>query len=442
MVSGGSDEVERIQLHAHVLGHLLGAPHALHLGQRGGQRRALAARHPHQVALPLALLARPRPLGHRPEQVGARRAAAAPRGSRRAQRRPASEAIRVAGGKPSARRSASSRSASQPGSQRTSAWTTGCAASAATTTCPPADAGRTSAAAFIQRRSVSSPARRSARPSSAQESSSSAAPYPPLGDRLGARGGDHQRRARRHGGEHARRAARGAHRRPGKARASSSAVRDSPTTAARSFVPWQCGQSKVAAGRAHQRQAGMRAPPGPGRGEMPSGPRRWRSAPAPGSGRRPARGRSPAAGPAPARGRRRPAPGGRPRGPPTAAGPSGRGVAGQLEVVAERLDPRRRRAHDRPGRRPVRAPSPTRPAAPPRRCVRSRRHDGGAVVQPRALDAARRGRAGTAPAARRGRRRRRPRSTTRPRSRTGANIAARVPSTTWAAPREAARNCR
>ena len=59
---------------------------------------------------------------------------------------------------------------------------------------------------------------------------------------------------------------------PGNARASSSAVRDSPTTAARSFVPWQCGQSKVAAGRAHQRQAGIRAPPGPGRGEMPSGP--------------------------------------------------------------------------------------------------------------------------------------------------------------------------
>ena len=59
---------------------------------------------------------------------------------------------------------------------------------------------------------------------------------------------------------------------PGKARASSSAVRDSPTTAARSFVPWQCGQSKVAAGRAHQRQAGTREPPGPGVGEMPSGP--------------------------------------------------------------------------------------------------------------------------------------------------------------------------
>ena len=62
---------------------------------------------------------------------------------------------------------------------------------------------------------------------------------------------------------------------PGNARASSSAVRDSPTTAARSFVPWQCGQSKVAAGRAHQRHAGMRAPAGPGRDEMPRGPAQW-----------------------------------------------------------------------------------------------------------------------------------------------------------------------
>jgi hypothetical protein len=49
-------------------------------------------------------------------------------------------------------------------------------------------------------------------------------------------------------------------------------VRAAPTTEARSFVPEQCGQEKVAAGRAHHRQAGTREPPGPGTGEMPSGP--------------------------------------------------------------------------------------------------------------------------------------------------------------------------
>jgi hypothetical protein len=49
-------------------------------------------------------------------------------------------------------------------------------------------------------------------------------------------------------------------------------VRAAPTTEARSFVPWQYGQSKVAAGRAHQRQAGTRDPPGPGAAAMPSGP--------------------------------------------------------------------------------------------------------------------------------------------------------------------------
>jgi hypothetical protein len=59
---------------------------------------------------------------------------------------------------------------------------------------------------------------------------------------------------------------------PGNARPSSSAVREAPITAARSFVPWQCGQSNVAAGRAHHRHAAIRTPAGPGDGEMPSGP--------------------------------------------------------------------------------------------------------------------------------------------------------------------------
>jgi hypothetical protein len=57
-----------------------------------------------------------------------------------------------------------------------------------------------------------------------------------------------------------------------KARPSSSAVRAEPTTEARSRVPEQCGQTKLAAGRAHQRQAATREPPAPGDAETPSGP--------------------------------------------------------------------------------------------------------------------------------------------------------------------------
>src|SRR4051794_39292941 len=72
-----SDQLERVQLHSHVLGHLLRAAHALHLGQRPGQRGALPAGHPDQVplALPVGVRTRPDRLGHRAQQVGVGRQA-------------------------------------------------------------------------------------------------------------------------------------------------------------------------------------------------------------------------------------------------------------------------------------------------------------------------------------------------------------------------------
>jgi len=85
---------------------------------------------------------------------------------------PLTAAIRTAGGKPSASRSASSRSAWVTGSQRISACTTGRAASATRITVPSA---AVSAAAFSHRRSASCAAARLGRPSSTQPSSSSAA---------------------------------------------------------------------------------------------------------------------------------------------------------------------------------------------------------------------------------------------------------------------------
>ena len=87
--------------------------------------------------------------------------------------------------------------------------------------------------------------------------------------------------------------------------------------------------------------------------------------------------------------------------------PGGR-VAGQLEVVAERLHPGGGRAQHRPVGRPARAPSRTRPAGPPRRsgrCPRRRRRS----CPGRRAGRARRGRADRARARRSAGRRRRPR---------------------------------
>ncbi|CAM5483327.1 hypothetical protein SFUMM280S_05026 [Streptomyces fumanus] len=117
----------------------------------------------------------------------------APRNSATASPGPETAAIRDTGGNPSSARSASSRTAWPTGSQRTSACTGRRVGSATMTTVPPADCGRTSADAASQRRSASSPARRSGRPSIAQPMGSSAAAYPALGDGLRARGADDER---------------------------------------------------------------------------------------------------------------------------------------------------------------------------------------------------------------------------------------------------------
>ena len=93
------------------------------------------------------------------------------------------------------------------------------------------------------------------------------------------------------------------------------------------------------------------------------------------------------------------------------------------------------------GRRRPRAPSPTRRAPAPRRCARARPR-AARTAPARSAAPAPRGRAGTALAARRAAGRRRP---TRRRARgrvTGANADARVPTTTDAWPRSAARNDR
>ena len=142
MGTGGSDEVERVQLHAHVLGDLpaLRTPCTSVERVRPARRPRCAAPAPGS-----APGRRPDPAGVAPG-TGPRRSApsgrrSASRNSARAPGDPDRLAIRVTGGNPSSRRSASSRSASQPGSQRTSAWTTGCPASAATTTVPAGDDG-------------------------------------------------------------------------------------------------------------------------------------------------------------------------------------------------------------------------------------------------------------------------------------------------------------
>ena len=89
---------------------------------------------------------------------------------------PSMAAIRVAGGRPAAARSASSRAAAPVMSQVTRSDTTGTAASASMTTCPPAASGRTRCTARAHVASASSCARRSWRFMVAHVSRISAAP--------------------------------------------------------------------------------------------------------------------------------------------------------------------------------------------------------------------------------------------------------------------------
>ena len=100
----------------------------------------------------------------------------------------------------------------------------------------PGRPGATSAAALNQRRSASSSVRRSSRAERQPGVEQHHGGVPALGDRLGARGGDHDRRLGVDGGQHPLAAGGAAPRCPGKARPSSSAVRrlaDAPAPAAR-----------------------------------------------------------------------------------------------------------------------------------------------------------------------------------------------------------------
>ena len=305
------------------------------------------------------------PRRHRP---GSSRQAAS-RGRRRRRRAPVRLAIRAAGGKPSSRRSASSRAANVAGSHRSSACTATQRAVGHHDDPAARSAGRARVAA------AEPPAQRllagpqvgpgQQRPRVEQQHRAVAA----LGDRLRAR--------RRHDQAPPRPApwSSTASRpdvrtgTPGKARPSSSAVRRAPTTAARSRRPPQRRQAKSAAGRPHQRQAATacdeRSSSGPGavsasgrRVALHTGHRRAGSragAPA----RAPAR-------PPPAR-RRAALPG-------QARQPRGdrRRVPLPVGVVAGRAPPPAPAAVRSPAERRSPAPIRSRAAAEPPRCGRRR----------------------------------------------------------------------
>ena len=442
----GSDEVERVQLHADVLGDLLRAAHALHLGQRVRQRER-----PRRAA-PAPGSARARPPGpgaaaRAPGRAGRRpRAAAAPRGTP-----PARPATPDSAGDPGDRREAQLAAVGQlalgqparvPAHQRL-------------------DDG------VRRRRRRPRPARRPtpAAPARPRSASGAASPPPPAGRR--GRAAPRSRAAARRRSRPRRPARPPAWRRrapgpPGTVASTPDVLPDVRTVApgkarrellGRAGLPDDGGPQLGAvavraveggrrAGRTTGRPGSARRP-GPGRGEMPSGPGAVRAPgrrPAAGAGQR--RARSPGAAPAPAPG----APAASARRAASCASDGSRAERAAGSRASSKSSPSAwtrgaaAAATARSATSSCAQPDSTSSAASAVRAVPG--DDGGAVVQPGALDEhvagvrigrVRRRRAG---------RRRRPRSTTRPRSRTGANIAARVPSTTWAAPREAARNCR
>jgi hypothetical protein len=246
--------------------------------QGAGQRRSLAAGRTQQQAF--EVVAGGRGTGRdRAQRLDGRRQPGRVDQVATAAGVPVTLANRAAGGNPSSDRSASSRSANQPGSHRTSACTTASPPSAPTTTRPPSAADRTSAAAFIQRRSVSSAARKSGRVSSAQPSSSSAAPYPPsaTGSAPGVAtisaavaGTVASTPSRFPFSGLVTAAPEWRTGMPGNARPNSSAVRALPTTTARSVWLPQLSQDHRPPGRPHQRQAGIACPE-----VAASGPWQW-----------------------------------------------------------------------------------------------------------------------------------------------------------------------
>ena len=234
-----------------------------------------------------------------------------------------------------------------------------------------------------------------------------------------------------HGREHAVAPRRAHRRRRGNARPSSSAVRRAPTTCARKLA---CRRSSGTRHVGRRPAAPARTPARSAVAGRRAARRSARSAPARGSARRRATARSRGAAP------------GRAPGPSASASraasqatlgsrAAARGrVARELGVVADGAHPRRaRRARRAVGVERLR-PAGTRPAARPRPCARARRR-----AAPRRSRCARS--ASTSRTCGYGARgsacRSSPSSqtTARPRSRTGANTAARVPTTTRAAPR-------
>ena len=216
---------------------------------------------------------------------------------------------------------------------------------------------------------------------------------------------------------------------PVNARPSSSAVRSEPTRTERSAPAPHSGTASRRRAARTSRTAGRRRPWQHRAGRGIAAARRRaarartrrragsrRAAPARGRDRRRARSRNARHAVA---GRR-----------PAAAGPSARELDGRQRPT------RGARARDVARSAAPRAPSRTPAATAPRRCGRAPATSRRRLAARRAAPAPR-ARAGTARAARRAGRRRRPSTTTSPRSATGANAAARVPTTTRTRPRSA-----
>ena len=172
---------------------LVGAAHPGGRVQRAGQRGAWARGTRTQQPLD-RLVARRAGGRHRAEHLGAGRQRGQPRKPATAARPPRSATRRGAPAGAQLARSASSRAAKAAGSQRTSACTAGSAASATTTTRRPAGGrpdqrgrGQPAAQRLLAGPQVG-PGQQ--RPAVEQQRGRVAA----VGDRLGARGGDHQRR--------------------------------------------------------------------------------------------------------------------------------------------------------------------------------------------------------------------------------------------------------
>ena len=417
-------------------------PRAVRCGPPATPRGTGRARHPGSAGRGRARgpRARATPPARRPAPGRAPRAAARRAGRRgvsTASRGPVTEAIRTVGGSASSARSASSRDAYPAGSQRTSAWVARSSASPTSRTTPPSDADRTSAAAVNHRRSASSPGpQRRARGADRrvqQQRRRVAAGR----DRLCAGRRDDDRGHVRHARQHAARGARtgDAHRdaRERPTELLGGAFGPDPDRAQRGRTalgaPPVGGQPAAPAagrhrGRGRQPERAVAAPAAR-RGAAPAARDRGqvarRAAPARARDRRRAcRARSARRVRAAARPRRGPRAPARPRSAPAPGAPRGRVVA--RSAATSRAQPLSTSACAST-LRPCPATSSAQDSSSERRASTSRTCGYGA-----------RGSACSgSPSSQ---------TTARPRSWTGANADARVPTTTSACPRSAARNDR